>query len=681
MEYVNVIIDNNTDHTDCLYTYGSEIPSLKPGDKVAVPFAKGNRIREGYVHSIIPEPAEKIRGLKHILEKDTEISLPSYSVSLAEFIRVRYFCRYIDAIKCFAPSGKKRKRRPAAAVLPETSEQTPIEAAEAARTAGIPELTAEQKAAMDRIRPYIDQSRHRVFLIHGVTNSGKTEIYMRVIAECIARGKAAVMLVPEISLTAQTIQRFTDRFGTENIAVLHSKLSDGERYEQWQKARRGEVKIVIGARSAIFAPFEEIGALILDEEHEATYRSDMTPKYDTLEIAIESGKLHQAVVLLGSATPSLESSYKAEQGLYELIRLTRRFNECSMPVIEIADMREELLRGNKSIFSMDLYEKIEEALAQKEQVILFLNRRGYSTFLSCRSCGYVMRCPECGISMTYHKAEGKAICHYCGRREKIPAVCPECGSKYMKQFGTGTEKVEEAAREAFPDAAIGRLDFDTAKKKGSAEKILSAFAKGKTDILIGTQLVAKGLDFSNVSLVGIISADISLNIPDYRSPERTFQLVTQAAGRAGRREKQGKVVLQTYSPDHYAIQTAREQDYQAFYEQEIRTRDQLVYPPFSDLILLTIGAGTEEEAGLAAQKVRDAFLRRTGKEHACYILGPRPAPVSRVNELFRYQLMIKCVPAHWELYRRALVSVKKKVFAEKEKEWNFSIDINPYGLY
>ncbi len=679
MEYVNVVIDNNTDHTDSLFTYGSEIPGLKPGDKVAVPFSKGDKIREGYVYSLVDLPDKKIRNLKYVLEKDPEVSLPSYATELAEFMRERYFCRYIDAIRCFAPAGKKRKRGPSAAKIEKNKKAVAYDVLPENKRP--PELTAEQAAALEQIRPYMEKGEHKVFLIHGVTNSGKTEIYMRVIEECIGRGKTAIMLVPEIALTAQTIHRFTSRFGEENIAVLHSKLSAGERYEQWLKVRRKEVKIVVGARSGIFAPFEEIGAIILDEEHESTYKSDMTPKYDTIEVASEIGRIQNAVVLLGSATPSLDSSYRAKQGIYEHIILEKRFNECAPPAIEIVDMREELLSGNKSIFSIELYEKMQEALAAKEQIILFLNRRGYSTFLSCRSCGFVIRCKDCGISMTYHKAEGQAICHYCGRREKIPAGCPSCGSKYMKHFGTGTEKVEEAVQEAFPEAVVSRLDLDTAKKKGSTEKILSAFAKGKADILIGTQLVAKGLDFSNVGLVGIVSADISLNIPDYRSPERTFQLVTQAAGRAGRREKPGKVVLQTYSPEHYAIQTAAEQDYGGFFEEELLLRDQLGYPPYSDLILVMLGAKTEEEAAVAAAKVKDAFLRRAGKEHSCYVLGPRPAPVSKANELFRSQLMIKCMPEHWENYQKALVFVKKKVFDEKEKEWSFSIDVNPYGFY
>ena len=645
MNYVNVIIDNSSDHTDFLYTYGTEIPGLMPGDKVIVPFARGNKLRDAYVHSVVDTPEKKIKRLKYVIEKDPEISLSPSTIEVCCWMRERYFCRYIDAIKCFTPSGTAPKRRKAKPLFQDISQEKKVP----------PVLTDEQTMAIDRILPSIEKNTHRVFLIHGVTSSGKTEVYMRVVEECISRNKAAIMLVPEISLTTQTIRRFIGRFGAESIAVLHSKLSAGERYDQWMRIKKGQVKIVIGARSAIFAPFEKIGAIILDEEHETTYKSDMTPKYDTMEVAIQLGRLHNGVVVLGSATPSLSTTYRAEIGEYERIRLTKRYNEAPLPSVEIVDMREELKQGNKSIFSLELYGKINQCLEQKQQIILFLNRRGYSSFLSCRNCGYVMRCKDCNISLTYHKAENKGICHYCGYREDIPTTCPACGSKYIKHFGAGTEKVEEMAAEAFPQAVIDRLDMDTTKRKGSIEKILSRFAKGKTDILIGTQLVAKGLDFANVGLVGIISADISLNIPDYRSPERTFQLITQASGRAGRGDLQGNVIIQTYSPEHNAIQAAANQDYPLFYETEIHMRKRIGYPPYSDLIQLVLSATDYEEARSGAEKVKDAFLRRVGRNHGVNVLGPRPA-------------------------QQALIAVKKKVLTEKEKEWIFSIDVNPYGF-
>lgn len=671
MKYVNLIIDNSSDNTDNLYTYGTEIPGLKPGDKVLAPFSIGNRIKEAYVHSFADAPADDIiKGLKYVIEKDADISLPSKSIEISNWMRERYFCRYIDAVKCFAPAGKAPKRDIEALPLYDTADESN----------DIPSLTVEQAEALKHIKPYIDDKLHKVFLIHGVTSSGKTELYMRVIAECLEHGRNAIMLVPEISLTKQTIERFTGRFGTENIAVLHSKLKNGQRYQQWMRIKNGQVKIVVGARSAVFAPFDDIGAIILDEEHEITYKSDKTPKYDTAEVAIELGRLHNSVVLLGSATPSLTSSYRADHGIYERIRLTERYNKAPLPEVEIVDMREQLKNGNKSIFSLELYYGIKKCLEERRQVILFLNRRGYSSFLSCRSCGYVMKCSDCSISLTYHKERDEAVCHYCGKREKVPSVCPGCGSRYIKHFGTGTEKVEELALQAFPEAAVDRLDLDTASKKGGSDRILTRFGKGKTDILIGTQLVAKGLDFANVGLVGIVAADISLNIPDYRSPERTFQLITQAAGRAGRGDKPGKVIIQTYTPSNYAIRAAAVQDYQLFYKTEIEMRRKTGYPPYCDLIQLVLSAKEEDEAKFAAEKVKDTFLQETGMGNSGSVLGPRPAPMSKVNGLYRYQLLIKCFPECWETYKNALISIKKKVNNEKGKEWIFLIDVNPFGF-
>ncbi len=670
MEYVNLIIDNSNDKTDMLYTYASEIEGLKPGDKVTVPFARGNKEYDAYVHSMADGPDPRIK-YKYVISKDPLVSLPSDAVEICEFMRQRYFCRYIDAIKCFAPAGSAPKRRAA----------TDLFAGKEVEIVESPSLTPEQEEAVQNVMPFLQSREHKVFLIHGVTSSGKTETYMKVIEECLKQQRTAIMLVPEISLTSQTIRRFQQRFGTDDLAVLHSKLSKGERYDQWMRIKSGEAKVVIGARSAVFAPVENLGAVILDEEHESTYKSDMSPKYDTLEVAIQRARRSGGVVLLGSATPSLTSAFRAAKGEYEKILLKTRYNKTPLPHVEVVDMREELKQGNKSIFSIKLYEQIRACLDEGRQVILFLNRRGYSTFLSCRSCGYVMRCEECGISMTYHKARGEVVCHYCGRRTKIiPDVCPACGSKYIRHFGTGTEKVEEIAGKTFPDAVIERLDLDTAKRRGSIDAILSRFGKGKTDILIGTQLVAKGLDFSNVGLVGIVAADISLNIPDFRSSERTFQLITQAAGRAGRGTVPGKVVIQSYTPDHYAIQLAARQDYDLFYEAEIKIREQVGYPPFCDILYIILAAETEEEASEGAEKIRQSFLRRVGRDHAVNVLGPRPAPINKASGLYRYQLLIKCTEENWDAYREALWKIKNKVVREKQKEWTLSIDVNPYGF-
>ena len=670
MEYVNLIIDNNTDNTDMLYTYGSEIEGLKPGDKVTVPFARYNRMCSAYVHSLEEGPDPRIKKYKYITEKDPLISLPPDAIEVCEWMKQRYFCRYIEAIKCFSPVGTAAKRKARKDIF----EGKEVEAVDP------PTLTEEQIKVVETILPSVNRGEHKVFLIHGVTSSGKTETYIRVIEECLRLQKTAIMLVPEISLTTQTIRRFRERLGTEHLAVLHSKLSSGERYDQWMRIKNGDAKVVIGARSAVFAPVENLGVVILDEEHETTYKSDMTPKYDTLEVAIERARRSGGVVLLGSATPSLTSYYRASNGEYEKLRLTTRYNQVPLPDVDVVDMREELKQGNKSVFSAELYRQIVACLDEKRQIILFLNRRGYATFLSCRSCGYVMRCKECGISMTYHKAQGDAICHFCGRRAKVPSTCPECNSKYIRYFGTGTEKVEELTKEAFPDAVIERLDLDTSKRKGSIEAILNRFAKGKTDILIGTQLVAKGLDFSNVGLVGIVAADISLNIPDYRSAERTFQLITQAAGRAGRGTKPGRVVIQSYTPEHYAIQMASDQDYETFYETEIRIREQIGYPPYCDLLCIGLAAESEEEAAIGAQKIKESFLRRVGRDQALNVLGPKPAPITKINGQCRYQLFIKCPPEQQQAYGAALWKIKAKVNREKQGIWNFSMDVNPFSF-
>ncbi|QOX62475.1 primosomal protein N' [Anoxybacterium hadale] len=670
MKYVNVVIDNNTDHTDNLYTYSCADDNVRVGSKVTVPFAMGNRIKEAYVIQTADQLTEEIKGLKAVDAVDPEISLSEEAVATCIWMKRQYLCRYIDAIKCFTPAGTSSKRGKI---------RTPYKDA-TGESSGGKALTPEQKNAVESIRPVIAAGEHNVFLIHGVTGSGKTEIYMKVIEECIGRGRTAIMMVPEISLTPQTIDRFIGRFGTEQIAVLHSKLSLGERYDEWMRIRRGEVKIVIGARSAIFAPLENIGTIVLDEEHETTYKSDMTPKYDAVEVAIRRAKKNHAVVLLGSATPSLVSSYKAEQGEYHKILLKERYNGTPLPDVEIVDMREELKQGNRSIFSVSLYEEIKKNLAEKRQVILFLNRRGYSTFVSCRSCGYVMKCKECGISLTYHKSRNEAVCHFCGHSEKVPVLCPDCGGKYIKHFGTGTEKVEEMTREIFPDYNIDRLDLDTTTKKGSIDKILNSFRKGKTNILIGTQLVAKGLDFSNVGLVGIISADITLNVPDFRSAERTFQLITQAAGRAGRGDRRGRVLIQTYHPDHYAILAAKDHDYDTFYQSESLLRRQLGYPPFSDLMQVVLSAEKEKDALELCRQIAEEFIRGVGEEERRYVLGPQAAPMNKIKGLYRYQLLIKCFPGKRKAYTKVLNNIRLKISTDRNAKYLISVDVNPYSF-
>lgn len=670
MKYVNVVIDNNNDNTDNLYTYFCEDDRVKVGDKISVPFAKGDRIRDAYVFQVADKLNQEMKGIKFIKGIDPEISLSEESIATCTWMRKQYLCRYIDAVRCFTPVGSSSKR----GKIRTPYKDLPGEIGHSKT------LTNEQKEAIGLIEPSVQNSLHKVFLIHGVTSSGKTEIYMRVIEECILRGKTAIMLVPEISLTTQTIERFIGRFGSEHIAVLHSKLTLGERYDEWMRIKKGEVKIVIGARSGVFAPLSNIGAIILDEEHETTYKSDMTPKYDTIEVAIKRAKLNHGVVLLGSATPSLVSAYKAEKGEYEKIVLKERFNKAPLPAVDIVDMREELKKGNKSIFSHAIYHEMKKSLEDTRQIILFLNRRGYSTFVSCRSCGYVMRCRECGISLTYHKSRDEAVCHFCGYYEKIPTVCPECGGKYIKHFGTGTEKVEEATKDIFPQYVVERLDLDSTKKKGSLDKILNQFKKGKTNILIGTQLVAKGLDFANVGLVGIVSADISLNIPDFRASERTFQLITQAAGRAGRGDKTGKVIIQSYSPGHYSILAAKDHDYEAFYKIETIIRKQLGYPPFSDLFQIILSSKKEEEALYESNRVAKEFIHKAGSSEERYVMGPQPAPMNKIKEHYRYQLLIKCMPGKRKIYSDIINEIKLGISTNQKSDLLISIDINPYSF-
>lgn len=670
MKYVNVVIDNTSNQTDGFYTYGTEDDDIKVGDKVRVSFARGNKLRDAYVFEVMDELPGEIKGLKYVSEKDPDVSLSEEAISTCKWMRSRYLCRYIDAVKCFTPAGSASKRG---------KKRKPFADADYGRTEP-KELTPEQSRAMEIMEPVLGNEVHQVFLINGVTSSGKTELYMQAIARVAEAGKTAIMLVPEISLTTQTIERFIGRFGAEHTAVLHSKLSLGERYDEWMRVKNGEVKIVIGARSAVFAPLDNIGIIVLDEEHETTYKSDMSPKYDTAEVAIKRAMLQNAVVLLGSATPALSTAYRSRNGLFTELTLKQRYNKTPLPQVEIVDMREELKAGNRSIFSRELFSQITDNLEKKQQVILFLNRRGYSTFVSCRTCGYVVKCPECGISMTYHKGERACICHFCGKRQSLPKLCPECGGSYIKYFGTGTEKVEEMTRELFPAAEISRLDLDTVKAKGSIDKILKAFQKGKTDILIGTQLVAKGLDFANVGLVGIISADITLNIPDFRAPERTFQLITQAAGRAGRGEEPGKVIIQTYTPDHYAVTCAAEHDYEAFYRQEILLRKQISYPPFCDLFQLIVSAEKEGEAAGEAARSAARLRELLKNQKRPGIMGPNPAPMNKVNGYYRYQILMKAPAGRRREYAAAVMEMKQELFVKKKTEALLSVDINPYSF-
>ena len=673
MRYADLVIDNRSDNTDCLYTYGCDDDSVVPGSKVHVPFARGSRLRDAYVVSMADSVSEELTGkIRNISSRDEDVSLTEEMMRTAVWMKKRYLCRYIDAIKCFTPAGSKAVRR---------EQRDPV-----AEDAGNPDtekrLTQQQQDALDRIEGSISAGVHDRFLLHGVTGSGKTEVYIRAAAAAVDRGKTAIILVPEISLTGQLTERFTARFGREAVAVLHSKLTNGERYDQWQKIRHGEVQIVIGARSAVFAPLENIGLIVLDEEHEATYKSDFTPKYDTAEVALKrvQDRDNSGVLVLGSATPSVVTYHRGLEGIFRIIKLTERYNKVRLPDVSVVDMREELRSGNRSIISNELYVNMKEQLAAGRQVMLFLNRRGYYTFISCRECGYVVKCPDCGISLTYHRQEGKAVCHYCGHREDIPEVCPECGSRYIRFFGSGTEQVEETVAELFDGYRTDRLDFDTVKKRGELRKKLSDFRKGNTHILIGTQIIAKGLDFRNVGLVGIISADISLNIPDFRSPERTFQLITQAAGRAGRGDEKGRVVIQTYDPEHYAIKFAAAQDYEGFYECEDRLRKYMCDPPYSDLFRILFTGSSEEAVKEGAEEWYDRIRRRMASDERDNVFHPQEAYMNKIKENYRYSMIIRCPSGRRREYSDIITDIREEDTRKKKKGYTAVTDINPYSF-
>lgn len=501
-------------------------------------------------------------------------------------------------------------------------------------------LTDEQQIAFDTISKDIKNGEFSELLLHGVTGSGKTEVYMQAIEETIENGKKAIMLVPEISLTPQTIARFTARFG-ERIAVLHSKLSLGERYDEWRRIRDNKADIVIGARSAVFAPMDNIGIIIIDEEHEQSYKSEMQPRYDTVKTARFRAKQYNAVLLLASATPKTEDYYRAKTGKIKLLTISKRVNASNLPDVKTVDMRGELSRGNRSVLSVALQNEIAKNLENGEQTILFLNRRGFSTFVSCRKCGYVCECPNCSISLTYHKYNDTLRCHYCGYSIKNPTVCPECGSKYIRYFGGGTQKVEEEVGRLFPTASVIRMDVDTTKGKNGHERILSEFEKNKTDILIGTQMVAKGLDFENVTLVGVISADTALNVDDYRADERTFSLLEQVCGRAGRAEKKGRAIIQTYSPQAPAVAFASKHDYQSFYELDIKTRRAMNYPPFCQITVVFFSGENQASVSACAKHFARCFAEIEKVKRNAKLIGPIPSAISKIKNKYRWQLIIK----------------------------------------
>ena len=709
MKYIDVIIETKSDSVDDFFTYISDDDSLEVGSCVEVPFI-GSKPKTAYVfaiHENIPKDLEG-KKLKKIISSDQSRSIPADCIKIVTWMKRRYFCRYIDGVGCFTPAkipaSKKKAGNPEAETpeteIPETETQETaeknkgtgkkdIETTASADTqtpedefdmGELPTLTPEQKNAWSQISRSMKSGKPQTWLIHGVTGSGKTEIYLRCTKDCLDEGKSVIVILPEISLTPQSIERFTERFGASKIAVLHSRLTKKERNNEWKRIREGLAQIVIGARSAVFAPFDNVGLIVVDEEHETTYKSDQAPKYDAVEVAVKRATRAGATCLLGSATPSVVSMYRAENGIYKLLKLKKRFNDTPLPELISLDMRDELKSGNRSIFSGKLHSRITDELGRGKQAILFLNRRGYSPFISCRSCGYVLRCPECGISMTWHKSRNKAICHFCGKSLAVPKECPGCGSGSLRYFGIGTEQVEEAATKTWPEAKIARLDLDIAIKKGSMEKVLKAFAQKKTDILIGTQMVAKGLDFENVSTVGVIAADLSLNIPDFRSGERTWALITQVAGRAGRRDEQGQVIVQTYMPDNYAIEAAVKGRSGDLYETELMIRKNLRYPPYSDIIQLMVYSSDEAIAERATIQIRRALLRKMGQQENVNILGPQKSVLAKIGQDFRYGIHIKAMPEKRREWESALTELKKSVNTDKKRGYRIVLDVNPYSF-
>ena len=500
------------------------------------------------------------------------------------------------------------------------------------------ELNLEQRQVRDAVVSAIG-NHQPPFLLQGITGSGKTEVYLQIIQGALDKGKTAILLVPEISLTPQMTERFIARFG-EKVAILHSGLSNGEKYDEWRKVERGDAQVVVGARSAIFAPLKNLGVMIIDEEHEATYKQDSNPRYHAREVAILRAQYNQAALVLGSATPSLESRARAGKGVYQHLRLTQRANPlATIPEVQVIDFRDYIGQNETSNFMPPLLEAIQDRLAKKEQVVLMLNRRGYSSFVMCRECGTVDTCPNCDISLTLHMDTKTMNCHYCGFSKDIPQICPNCKSRSIRYYGTGTQKAYDELAELFPQARILRMDVDTTRKKGSHQTLLDQFGRGEADILLGTQMIAKGLDFPNVTLVGVLNADTALNLPDFRSSERTFQLLTQVAGRAGRAEKAGQVLIQSYNPQHYAIRFAKDQDYEGFYAYEMGIRRQLGYPPYYFTIGITLSHKKEEEVVKRAYEVMN--ILRSGLSETSKILGPTPKPIARTHNLYHYQILIK----------------------------------------
>lgn len=632
-QYASIIIDISHENVDRVFQY--RIPpqllgEIQVGMQVCVPFGSGNRTRTGYVVDISEKAEYDVTKMKSIAGIVAgSVTADSRIISLAWWMKERYGSTMNQALKTVLPVKRKVKARNRQVVRSMVDVQ--IKEAEIL-------LNEEQRQIAEDFCSRYDRGDRAPSLIYGITGSGKTEVYMEVISHVLKQGRQVIVLIPEISLTYQTVMRFYRRFGS-CISVMHSRLSAGERWDQYERARQGETQVMIGARSALFTDFPDLGLIIMDEEHEGAYKSESTPRYHAREVAEKLAGMRDAAFVMGSATPSLEAYTRAREGIYRLYTLKNRAGEGSvLAAAEVVDLRKEMEAGNKSIFSRRLQELIRDRLEKKEQVMLFMNRRGYSSFVSCRSCGEAVKCPHCDVTLTLHN-KTRLVCHYCGYTVPLPKKCPSCGSPYLAGFGTGTQKIEELTKAMFPQARVLRMDLDTTSKKGGHQEILSAFAKGEADILIGTQMIVKGHDFPGVTLVGVLAADASLYAPDYRSGERTFQLLVQAAGRAGRGKKPGTAVIQTYTPEHYVVKASAVQDYLEFYRQEMGYRKLMKYPPAAHMLSIQIGGKEEELTAHMTEAVAEAVGRRFGQQ--AELIGPVFAPVYKVNDIYRKILYIK----------------------------------------
>lgn len=702
--FVNVIVDITHEKLDRVFQYSipSDLEGmLKVGMEVVIPFGRGNRETKGYVVGFSDTCSYDAAKMKAILRiSESGVGIETKLVALAAWIKEYYGGTMIQALKTVLPIKqkehakiKKRVRlllseeegrqklqfyleknqraraRLLAALLDDnvleydlvtkklnitmsvirSLEEQKVAVLESRQVYRNPvkereqcirdiAYTEEQKKAIDLFWQDYKQGIYKTYLIHGVTGSGKTEVYIEMIDRVIKAGKQAIVLIPEIALTYQTVMRFYRRFG-DRVSIMNSRLSAGERYDQMMRAKKGDIDVMIGPRSALFTPFPQLGLIVIDEEHESTYKSEQVPRYHAREVAQARAQMEGAGVVLGSATPSIEAMYRAKEGTYQLVELVNRAKMQAMAQVYTVDLREELRNGNRSILSGALRALMEQRLEQKEQIMLFLNRRGYAGFVSCRECGYVAKCPHCDVSLSSHR-NGRLLCHYCGHEETLIKQCPQCGSRHMGEFRAGTQQIEDVVKKEFPQARVLRMDMDTTKEKDGHEKILSAFANEEADILIGTQMIVKGHDFPNVTLVGVLAADLSLYSDDYRAGERTFQLLTQAAGRAGRGEKAGEVVIQTYSPEHYAVVNAANQDYAGFYKEEIQYRSLMGYPPVENLLAVLISSEDEPLLETASRYLKEYALR-VNKKESLSVIGPANPGVGKVNDVYRKVIYLK----------------------------------------